>query len=188
MVTGPSRPIGNLSGPISAEQTATDAAAAIATVRTLPGVASTALSFSPARFGYPSSIYDTIQVTAKVDPVDVLGRALFEIFRDARVDSYQVMVERDGLLWDTEDLGLSRSADYSRLIDLYGQPLPRAAIRPRGLRVTSRCEGIGAHTLTGHKTARHAHGEAGRAPAARSMDDSDYLRGWLVSGGLCARR
>jgi hypothetical protein len=124
MVTGPSRPIGNLSGPISAEQTATDAAAAIATVRTPLGVASTALSFSPARFGYPSSIYDTIQVTAKVDPVDVLGRALFEIFRDARVDSYQVMVERDGLLWDTEDLGLSRSADYSRLIDPYGQAAP----------------------------------------------------------------
>ncbi|MBK8755724.1 MAG: hypothetical protein IPM08_00945 [Actinomycetales bacterium] len=43
----------------------------------------------------------------------MFDRALFQLYRDARVDSYQVMTERDGMLWDTENLGLSRSEDYS---------------------------------------------------------------------------
>jgi len=85
---------------------------------------STNLSFSPARFGYPSTIYGTIHVTPDAEPVDVLDRAIFQLYRDARVDSYQVMTERDGMLWDTENLGLSRSEDYSGLVDRYGQVTP----------------------------------------------------------------
>ena len=124
IVTEPSKPSPSTSGPISASQTAADAAAAIAAVGTLPGVVSTELSFSPARFGYPSTIFGTLQVTAHADPVAVLDRALFQLYRDARVDSYQVMTERDGMLWDTENLGLSRSEDYSGLVGRYGQVTP----------------------------------------------------------------
>lgn len=119
-----SDPRGPSAGPITEDQAAADARAAIAAVRGLPGVVSTNLSFSPARFGYPSTIYGTIHVTPDAEPVDVLDRAIFQLYRDARVDSYQVMTERDGMLWDTENLGLSRSEDYSGLVDRYGQVTP----------------------------------------------------------------
>ena len=112
------------SAPSSAEQAAADAAVAIAAVRTVPGVASTELAYSRDKLGYSSSIFGTIHVTSQADPVDVLDRALFQLYRDVRVGGYDVVTERDGLVWDPENLGLPSSPTRQALVSRYGEVTP----------------------------------------------------------------
>ncbi len=114
-------PGGSSSGPVSDEQTAADAAAAITAVGKLPGVASTSLSFSRAKLGYASSIAGTVAVAPGADPVDVLERVLFELYRGVRVGTYVVATTRDGQMWDTENLGLSSMVSRAALVSRYGE-------------------------------------------------------------------
>lgn len=79
---------------------------------------------------------------------------LFQLYRDVRVGGYDVMTERDGLLWDAESLGLSSSVTRVALASRYGEvapgqtfptpPPPRPAPTPRPVPASSHADATSA--------------------------------------------
>lgn len=108
-------------GAVAEATLARDASSAIDSVATIPGVVATHLTYSQAKLGYAASISGTVAVTSGADPVDVLERVLFQLYRGARVGTYVVATTRDGQLWDTENLGLSSAVSRAALVSRYGE-------------------------------------------------------------------
>ena len=101
--TGPSTP--PPSGTPSPKPLPAHVADAKSRVASLAGVTHVEVSYSPDRFGYPSALTADVTAGAGADPIDILDRAYFELFKTAQ--TVDVFVVRQGQLWDGTHIGLA---------------------------------------------------------------------------------
>lgn len=110
--TGPSTPPSGTPSPKPLPAHVADAKSRVAS---LAGVTHVEVSYSPDRFGYPSALTADVTAGAGADPIDILDRAYFELFKTAQ--TVDVFVVRQGQLWDGTHIGLAHvpaAADMAR--------------------------------------------------------------------------